>query len=84
MTSHAAEFGEFVFHVSSGRLLKGGEPVYLTTGEQACFAHIGRSARTAGYSGDVPASATGDVGDGNERSWNVLINRVRKDRSKLK
>jgi two-component system phosphate regulon response regulator OmpR len=75
--SQAVGFGEFVFQVSSGSLLKGGEPVYLTTSEQACL-RILVEARGQPVAREILAAATGDVGNSNERSIDVLINRVRK------
>jgi two-component system, OmpR family, phosphate regulon response regulator OmpR len=68
-------FGAFRFDKTRSQLFKHGEPVYLTTSEAECLSILAEHAGTA-LSRERMAQLLGDVT--NERSVDVLINRLRK------
>lgn len=69
-------FGPFVFELATGQLLLGGAPLHLTTAEAALLAQL---ARVAGkpVTREALARALG-MEEGNERSVDVQITRLRK------
>jgi two-component system, OmpR family, phosphate regulon response regulator OmpR len=76
-TARMIQFGEFVFYTATGNLKRSGELVYLTTSEQLCLRALAQSLGQP-VAREILASASGDMGSSNERSIDVLINRLRK------
>lgn len=74
-SKRAVVFGDYRFDFAQSRLIKGGELVYLTTGESDCLRILAQSAGVA-VSREAMAAGLGDVG--NARSVDVQINRLRK------
>lgn len=70
-------FGRFSFHPGSGKLLKMGEPIYLTTSELGCLRALAE-AKGQPVSREKLAEASMESAGGNERSVDVQINRLRK------
>ncbi len=68
-------FGEYRFDPAQGRLMKGEEPIYLTSSEIDCLRILAQSAGSP-VTREAMATALGDVT--NERSVDVQINRLRK------
>jgi two-component system phosphate regulon response regulator OmpR len=75
LSATTVTFGDYRFEFAQGRLISGGQHVYLTSSEIDCLRILAERAGTA-VSREEIARLAGDLG--NERSVDVQINRLRK------